>query len=310
MPKALSEVWAAVAQAATANGVLRAGASDLTDAHASVFREWIDAGNHASMHYLARNRDMRLDPRRRFPWARSAVAIIVPYSPERYTTAEDVVGNRIARYALGDDYHDVLDRILREVESALTAADPSIQTRRYVDTGPLSDRAFAAQAGLGWIGRNGMLIDPDRGSFFFIGVLLTSLENDLQPEEVSDRCGECTRCIDACPTDAILPNRTVASERCISYLTIEHRGEIDPALAGKLAGNLFGCDICQEVCPWNAAPAEGHPSFVPRERYGATPVTDLLRFQQADFSTFFRKSAVKRARLAGMLRNAQLVTRE
>lgn len=151
-----------------------------------------------------------------------------------------------------------------------------------------------------------MLIHEEHGSYFFIGTLLTALENDIAGGEVADRCGACTKCIDACPTDAILPDRTVASERCISYATIEHRGPLPEDL--NLDGNVFGCDICQEVCPWNRAPLEPHPAFLARDAYRATPVTDLLRFQQADFSTLFAKSAIKRARLDGMKRNVEAIS--
>ncbi len=226
--------------------------------------------------------------------------ILVPYSSERPHAPEHALSQHLARYALGDDYHEVLDRILRKFEALFAGA----KTWRYVDTGPLSDRSYAAQSGLGWIGKNGMLIHEDHGSYFFIGTLLTSLENDIAAATVADRCGACTRCLDACPTNAILPDRTLDSSRCISYATIEHRGplEID------VAHNAFGCDICQEVCPWNHAPAPTHPAFAPRDEYRATPVTDLLRFTQSDFSTLFRKSAIKRAKLAGMLRNVEALT--
>jgi epoxyqueuosine reductase len=293
----LSELWPAVARVARENGVVRFGASDLGDAHGALFDEWLDRGHHATMHYLARTRDVRRNPGARFPWAKSAIVILVPYSSERPEAPAAALSHHIARYALGDDYHEVLDRILREVESVVA---PHGKTWRYVDTGPLSDRALAAQAGLGWIAKNAMLINEEIGSYTFIGTLLTSLENDLAPVAVADRCGTCTRCLDACPTNAILPDRTVASERCISYATIEHRGEL-PDL--PLAGNAFGCDICQEVCPWNHAPANSHPAFAPRDVYRSTPITDLLRYEQSDFSMLFRKSAVKRARLAGMQRN-------
>jgi len=201
---------------------------------------------------------------------------------------------------MGDDYHDVLDTILRDMENVVEG-----KTWRYVDTGPLSDRSAAAQAGLGWIGRNGMLIDEEHGSYFFIGTLLTSLENDISATEIADRCGTCTKCVDACPTDAILPNRTVASEHCISYATIEHRGPLPEHM--HLDGNVFGCDICQEACPWNRAPLDPHPAFIAREQYRATPVSDLLHFEQADFSRLFAKSAIKRARLDGMKRNVERV---
>ncbi|HXH40243.1 MAG TPA: 4Fe-4S double cluster binding domain-containing protein, partial [Thermoanaerobaculia bacterium] len=167
--------------------------------------------------------------------------------------------------------------------------------------------ALATNAGLGWIAKNAMLINEEIGSYTFVGTLLTALENDIAPDAVADRCGTCTRCIDACPTNAILPNRTVASAVCISYATIEHRGALPDI---PLAGNAFGCDICQEVCPWNNAPAATHPAFAPRDEYRATPISDLLRYEQADFSRLFRKSAVKRAKLAGMQRNVAALTEE
>ncbi len=296
MTMTLSDIWPAVERVTRAHGALHVGASDLRDEHARFFAEWIERGQHAGMKYLEKNRPVRLDPQARFPWAKSAIVILVPYASERPNAPKDALSQHIARYALGDDYHDVLDRILRAVEQEVPG-----KSWRYVDTGPLSDRALAAQAGLGWVGRNGMLIHEEHGSYFFIGTLLTSLENDLGAHVVADRCGSCTRCVDACPTDAILPDRTVVSEKCISYATIEHRGPLPENL--PLAGNAFGCDICQEVCPWNAQPPEPHPAFEPRERYRATPVTDLLRMEQAGFSSFFTKSAIKRAKLEGMRRN-------
>jgi len=296
----LSQVWPEVERVAREEGVLHLGASDLDDAHAALFAEWIARRHHASMSYLAKNSAIRAHPRERFPWARSAVVILVPYSPDRPPAPEHALSHHIARYALGDDYHFVLDQILRKLESIFAPA----KTRRYVDTGPLSDRSLAAQAGLGWIGKNGMLIHEEHGSYFFIGTLLTSLENDINAATVADRCGACTRCIDACPTNAILDDRTLDSARCISYATIEHRGPLEI----ETTGSAFGCDICQEVCPWNQAPAPAHPSFAPRDEYRATPITDLLRFTQSDFSALFRKSAIKRAKLAGMLRNVEALT--
>jgi epoxyqueuosine reductase len=298
----LSEVWPNVERIARAEGVLRVSASDLDDDHAALFDEWLGRGHHATMQYLAKTASIRRDPSARFPWAKSAIVILVPYSSARPEAPEGALSNHIARYALGDDYHDVLDRILRKIEAEVA---PHGKTWRYVDTGPLSDRALATQAGLGWIAKNAMLINEQIGSYTFIGTLLTSLENDIASDAVADRCGTCTRCLDACPTNAILPNRTVASQRCISYATIEHRGEL-PNI--PLASNAFGCDICQEVCPWNKEPAATHPAFAPRDEYRATPITDLLRYDQADFSKLFRKSAIKRAKLTGMQRNVAALT--
>jgi epoxyqueuosine reductase len=299
----LSEVWPEIERVARAEGVVHLGASSIDDEHASLFAAWIERGHHASMAYLAKNAAVRTSPRERYPWARSVISVLVPYSSERPHAPVGALSNHVARYALGDDYHDVLDRILRAFEAAL----PGVKTWRYVDTGPLSDRAYAAQAGLGWIGKNGMLIHEHDGSYFFIGTLLTALENDMVSATVADRCGACTACLDACPTNAILADRTLDSARCISHATIESR-----ELLGDLpiAGNAFGCDICQEACPWNRAPASPHPSFVPRDSYRAMPVTDLLRFSQGDFSTLFRKSPIKRAKLAGMQRNVAALTAE
>ena len=307
MIEKLSEVWPAIERVAREEGAVRVGASEIADQHASLFGRWIDAGHHATMRYLEKNRAVRLDPQTRFEWARSAVVILVPYTSERPDAPPGALSHAVARYALGDDYHLVLDLILRRIEAALPA---EVKTRRYVDTGPLSDRALAAQAGLGWIGRNGMLIDETIGSYVFIGTLLTSLENDIIAATVADRCGACMQCVDACPTAAILPDRTVASAECISYATIEHRGPLPDHLAGHLAGNAFGCDICQEVCPWNGEPAAPHPAFAARAEYRATPLTDLLRYEQADFSRLFRNSAIKRAKLAGMKRNAVALSAE
>ena len=297
----LSEIWPDLERVAREEGVAHLGASDLADEHASLFASWIERGQHASMAYLAKNVAVRVDPHARFPWAKSVISILVPYSSERPHAPTGALSHHIARYALGDDYHDVLDRILRRFEEVVGP-----KTWRYVDTGPFSDRSYAAQSGLGWIGKNGMLIHETDGSYFFIGTLLTSLENDLATATVADRCGTCTRCLDACPTNAIRPDRTIDSRHCISYATIEHRGPLPPDL--PLTGHAFGCDICQEVCPWNHAPLSPHSAFTPRASYGATPVTDLLRMSQETFSTLFTKSAIKRAKLAGMQRNVEALT--
>src|SRR4051794_35888902 len=201
----LSEVWQNVERVARAEGVVRLGASKLDDDHRALFDEWLDGGHHATMHYLAKTASIRRDPSERFPWAKSAIVILVPYSSTRPDAPTGALSNHIARYALGDDYHDVLDRILRKIE-----AEVGGKTWRYVDTGPLSDRALATQAGLGWIAKNAMLINEQVGSYTFIGTLLTSLGKDNPPEAVPDPRGPRTRCPHACPPNPVLPKRTVA----------------------------------------------------------------------------------------------------
>ncbi|MGA7615556.1 MAG: tRNA epoxyqueuosine(34) reductase QueG [Thermoanaerobaculia bacterium] len=306
MTSRLSEIWTDLQTLAEDEGALFIGATGFPAGDNEPFERWLDRGFEAGMHYLRRHAVIRRNPAERFPWARSVVVLTFPYSPDR-PAAGDTIDTRIARYAQGDDYHQVLDLLLRKVESKITERVPDAKSWRYVDTGPLSDRAAATAAGAGWIGKNAMLIHEKYGSYFFIATLLTSLENDIEPDRVADRCGRCTRCIDACPTEAIVPDRMIDSNRCISYLTIEHRGAIAPALATQREGNLFGCDICQEVCPWNSDAPPGLSAFETRETYRATPVSDLLRLEQEAFSTLFRRSAVKRARRDGIMRNAALI---
>lgn len=302
----LGAVWNDIEREALRLGAIRAGATPLVDHYVERFEEWLRGGSEAGMVYLRRNLATRREPQRRFSWGRSVIVVLVPYDADRAHAPTGSLANGIARYAQGDDYHDVVDGMLRGLERLLSALAPEAKSWRYVDTGPFSDRSLAAQAGLGWIGRNAMLIDPEIGSYFFIGTLVTSLEHDLEVTEVADRCGDCTRCIDACPTTAIDRQRFVDSHRCISYLTIEHKGAIEAPLADRLAGNVFGCDVCQEVCPWNAHAPEGHAAFRTRAGYTGRPVTDLLTMTQPDFSTLFRGSAVKRAKRKGMIRNALL----
>lgn len=306
MTETLSEIWPAVESTAFGLGAMSVGGGPVEDPQAGLLEWWLDSGLHASMSWLEKNRDARVDHAVRFPWARSVIAVTVPYEPSH--PGDGSAASAISRYAQGEDYHFVVDDLLAGIETEVARLAPGVRTRRYVDTGPLSDRALAAGAGLGWIGRNSMLIDERYGSWFFIGTLLTSLDCDLPVERVTDRCGTCTRCVEACPTDAILPERVVDSNRCISYLTIEHRGEIPGALADRLDGWVFGCDICQEVCPWNRRPAEGHPRLEPRSEYRNLRVEDLMDLSQEEFSILFRRSAVKRAKHEGIVRNARLAT--
>ena len=275
------------------------------------FRSWVAAGLHAGMDYMAAERSLerRADPRRIEPEARSLVMVGMRYTapssiPDK--TANEPLG-RVAAYAWGDDYHDVIPARLAEIGAALEKhLGRAVQQRSYTDTGPVLERDFAQQAGLGWIGKNTCLISPHSGSYYLLGEMLLDVE--IEPSEPirADHCGSCRRCIDACPTDAIREDRTIDSGRCISYLTIENKGAIPAGLRSKMGEWVFGCDICQMVCPWNirfAAP-EGHSALSPREETARPVLREVLRLTPQEFNRKFRGSPLLRAKRRGYLRNA------
>ena len=278
------------------------------------FKDWIDAGHAGEMHYLeARDESgelKRADPRASFPWARSVIVCAINYNTAQpYSTeVRDSKRGWISRYAWSrDDYHDAVLRKLREVEAQIRAALPSehdLQTRCYVDTGPVVERVHARLAGIGWVGKNTCIINQQIGSWLFLGVILTSL--DLTPDSpAADRCGSCTRCIDACPTDAIIAPYQLDASRCISYLTIEKRGAIPEELREGIGRHVFGCDICQDVCPWNRrAPATIVEEFHPREGLVNPALEWLALMGQEEFREKFRGSPVRRTKLSGLRRNA------
>ena len=272
------------------------------------FEQWLERGYAGDMHYLPRWAHKRRDSRLPYEGVRSAIVVAMSYGGRE-------LSGPVARYARGDDYHDVLDTKLRELHAWIGAElGREVRGRAYVDTGPLLERDLARRAGLGWFGKNTNLINPALGSFFFLGALLVDLE--LAPDEpfASDHCGTCTRCIDACPTQAIVEPRVLDATRCISYLTIEAKGEIPLALRESVGELIYGCDICQDVCPWNekfsrALPA-GSP-FAAREAIAGkdarTLAREIMEMTQEEFSEKFRRSPVKRAKLAGLKRNAAVV---
>lgn len=281
-------------------------------AHISAFEKWLAEGRHATMSYMAsdRSRAARANPHLILPGCKIILVLAAPYSnpaavvPSPPDDSASVRG-RIAAYAWGDDYHEVLPQRLQQImEHIERMVGHAVPHRCYTDTGPILERDLAQRAGLGWIGRNTCLINPRMGSYFLLAEILLDLELEPDPPFTADHCGSCTRCIDACPTDCILPDRTIDSGRCISYLTIELRDEIPPALRPKLGNWVFGCDVCQLVCPWNRfALPEGDPAF--RSRNGTSlPVLEQdMRLSEADFSHKFGGSAIKRARRRGYLRN-------
>ena len=275
--------------------------------HADQYLEWLREGRHGAMDYLDRYHEQRGDPSKMDEgWAKSAVVLLKNY----YRESDKLAGGcRIARYAHGDDYHDVLWDRMRELASFIHAeTGVDVATRPATDTAPLLERDLAELAGLGWVGKNAMLINPQIGSFVFIAEVLVDMEIEATHEPVPDRCGTCSRCIDACPTGAIVSPQVIDARRCISYLTIEKRGPIPRDLRSLIGDYLFGCDICQDVCPWNREAAEtDDEAFQTRESYRDLTPRQLLAFEMPDYVEYFSKSAMKRAKLQGLKRNAAVV---
>jgi epoxyqueuosine reductase len=264
------------------------------------FRRWLDRGFAGEMSYLERGAEKRKDTSLPFAGARSAIVVALDYGGKQPS-------GPIARYARGDDYHDVMIARLETLHhQAEEIAGKTIEARAYVDTGPILERDLAQRAGLGWIGKNTNLINPERGSFFFIGVLLTDLELESDAPFEADRCGTCTRCLDACPTGAILEPRVLDATRCISYLTIEHRTAIAPELRPLIGELVYGCDICQDVCPWNHrfANETGDPALEARPENVDVDIAELLGLNDAQFKERFRGSPITRAKRRGLARNA------
>jgi epoxyqueuosine reductase len=275
--------------------------------HADQYLEWLREGRHGAMDYLDRYHEQRSDPSKMDEgWAKSAVVLLKNY----YHDSDKLAGGcRIARYAHGDDYHDVLWDRMRELASYIHAeTGVDVATRPATDTAPLLERELAELSGLGWVGKNAMLINPEIGSFVFLAEVLVDMELEPSHEPVPDRCGTCSRCIDACPTGAIVSPQVIDARRCISYLTIEKRGPIPRELRPLIGDYLFGCDICQDVCPWNSHAVEtDDEAFGTREAYRDLTPAELLGFEMSDYVEYFSKSAMKRAKLQGLKRNAAVV---
>jgi epoxyqueuosine reductase len=271
--------------------------------HVDVYRDWLSQGRHGEMAYLARPDavERREDPRRILPECRSILVLAWPYAPP----SPPATRGRIAAYARGPDYHDVLlDRIAQWVLAMQARLGRSFSFRAYTDTGPLLERELAQRAGLGWIGKNTCLIHPRRGSYMLLAEVLLGLALAPDPPFGADRCGSCTRCLDACPTDCILPDRTLDARRCISYLTIELRGPIPVGLRESIGDWLFGCDVCQQVCPWNIRFAEG--AAIPSASV-ELDMADTLALDDGEIRRRTRGTALRRTRRAGLVRNAALV---
>jgi epoxyqueuosine reductase len=274
---------------------------------AAEYDAWIQKGYHGEMAYMSRNADKRRDSRLPFEGVKSAIVVALSYGG-------DQPSGPVARYARGDDYHDVMWERLGELHRWIEAQiGAPVRGKAYVDTGPILERDLARRAGLGWFGKNTMLINPRAGSFFFLGSLVIDLELEPDTPFESDHCGTCTRCIDACPTGAIVEPHVIDARRCISYLTIELKGDIPDELHAGVGDRVYGCDVCQEVCPWNqkfALPLR-EEAFKPRAAVagkGAPALADdLSQISDEDFRIAFQRSPMKRAKLRGLKRNAAVV---
>ena len=271
--------------------------------HYPVFEAWLNAGRHGALNYLAeeRSRTRRADPRQILPECKSILVLAIPYVNSEF--ARNVLNSefRVASYAFGDDYHDIIPpRLKLMVEFIEEELGHPIPNRYYTDTGPVLERDLAQRAGLGWVGKNTLLINPKAGSTFFLAEILLGVE--LEPDEpfITDHCGTCARCINACPTQCILPNRTLDARRCISYLTIELKDDIPEELRPLMQDWFFGCDFCQQVCPWNRFSSQADPAFDPTLQHGER--SELL-LSSVGFNQRFKKSPVRRAKRRGYLRN-------
>jgi epoxyqueuosine reductase len=267
--------------------------------------EWLQRGYHGTMAWITRDPARRSDPQLVLPGCRSMVSVGMNYYTDNRANEQPGMG-RIARYAWGKDYHIVMSQRLAQLEAKIAALAPGVTTKAYVDTGPIMEKAWAQQAGLGWIGKHSNLVSSESGSWLLLGEILTTL--DLTPDEpATDLCGSCTLCIQACPTGAIVEPYVVDAKRCISYLTIELRGGrevISDELASQMGNRIFGCDDCLDVCPFNLrADPTNEPAFAPTPLTLAPSLDRLAQIGQEQFSTTFKESPLKRAKRSGLLRN-------
>ncbi len=302
-PSDLSEQLKGLALAA---GFDRAGVAALEPLeHGPAFLRWLERGDHADMTYLAERVEQRLEPAKVLPGARSVLCVALQYWPlEGETEPEGDLWPRVARYARGRDYHNLMGKRLRKLARNLRESFPGCQTRAYVDTGPVLERELAARAGLGVVGKNTCLLSRE-GSWFLLGEIFLTL--DLVPDEpLTDLCSRCTRCLDACPTDALREPYRLDSRRCISYWTIEHRGAAPQEVRPGLQDWVFGCDICQEVCPWNLrkSPATEQEDLKLPAHRRKLDLTALLELDPESYREAFVGNAMQRARLEGLKRNA------
>jgi epoxyqueuosine reductase len=274
--------------------------------HRPRLQKWLNENRHGEMGYMSNNFEMRLDPALLVENSRSVIVVLQNYYPEKQLHPDS--DYLISRYAYGEDYHFVIKDKLRKLQTFINNEIAANQSRVFTDSAPVLERAWAVKAGLGWIGKNSLLITPRNGSYFFIAEIITDLELAYDNSYGGNFCGDCRRCIDACPTQAIGQDRMIDSRKCISYLTIEKKGELPEELKGKYKKWIFGCDICQEVCPWNRfSIPHNESSFELPAQVQGFKAEDWKDLSKETFNSLFKKSALKRAKYEGVMRNMEFL---
>lgn len=287
-------------------GIARAG---FLETEAPALERWLSMNMHGTMQYMENYFDMRLDPRKLLEGAQSVIVLVSNYLPE--TTLPEKDNFILSKYAYGTDYHFVIRDRMRKLIEGLRVKVGDVAARGFVDSAPVLERAWAARAGLGWIGKNANFIIPRKGSFYFLSVIITDLWLRADTPKATDLCGACRNCIDACPTQAIVAPGVVDARRCISYLTIELRDEIPESFAGQFRDRIFGCDICQDVCPWNRfQKPHTEPLFVPNAELLGMNKHKWQELTLDEYRILFKKSAVKRTKYDGLMRNVRFAVKK
>lgn len=276
------------------------------DEDAKRLEQWLNKGMHGTMQYMERFFDLRIDPKKLVPGAKSVISLLINYFPGE---KQNDLSPKISKYAYGRDYHEVISEKLKAFLHTISEKIGQVNGRGFVDSAPVLERSWAERSGLGWVGKNGNLITKNHGSFYFIATLITDLELQYDDPFVKDYCGDCTKCIDNCPTDAILPDKVVDGSKCISYFTIELKDQLIPdEMKGKFDNWMFGCDTCQDVCPWNRFSKQNTETAF-------TPIPGILNFSTKDweelseeaFKKIFHDSALKRPKYNGIKRNLKFI---
>ena len=282
--------------------------ADFLEEDAIRLESFLKNNYHGKMSYLENHFDLRVDPRKLVPNAKSVITLLLNYYPGE---SQDINSPKIAKYAWGMDYHDVIKEKLKALFAYINQHIGQIDGRGFVDSAPVLERTWANKSGLGWIGKNGNLINKQAGSFFFIATLICDLELEPDPTFKTNHCGTCTRCIDACPTDAIIDNKKIDASKCISYLTIELKDQLIPdAFEGKMDNWLFGCDVCQDVCPWNRfSKPHTEQAFTAHKEILNLSSQEWEALEESTFNTLFKHSPLKRSKWKGLQRNIQFINK-